>query len=208
MCGYFWSQDWEYPRNWTKIYVRLDGYSCSWDWEYPPLACVWVLLILGLRVPTSSILVGTSDPRTGSTHVIEPSILCALVGTPAPRTESTHLVTGLFDWLWCVFMVFNVILLLFVNHSKDFFLWFTDCLTIGIIHETMVVHMTWVWNFFNNYSNHPRMCVLSTLCGNVDKHSPFDIYIYIYASSGFNDLNRCMLPYHYKAHVGLLERGK
>ena len=31
----------------------------------------------------------------------------------------------------------------------------------------------------NNYSNHPRMCVLSTLCGNVDKHSPFDIYIYI-----------------------------
>ena len=54
-----------------------------------------------------------------------------------------------------------------------------DCLTIGIIHETMVVHMTWVWTFFNNYSNHPRMCVLSTLCGNVDKHSPFDIYIYI-----------------------------
>ena len=55
-----------------------------------------------------------------------------------------------------------------------------DCLTIGIIHETMVVHMTWDWTFFNNYSNHPRMCVLSTLCGNVDKHSPFDIYIYIY----------------------------
>ena len=24
--------------------------------------------------------------------------------------------------------------------------------------------------------NHPRMCVLSTLCGNVDKHSPFDIF--------------------------------
>ena len=63
---------------------------------------------------------------------------------------------------------------------KGFFLWFTDCLTIGIIHETMVVHMTWVWTFFNNYSNHPRMSVLSTLCGNVDKHSPFDIYIYIY----------------------------
>ena len=34
---------------------------------------------------------------------------------------------------------------------KGFFLWFTDCLTIGIIHETMVVHMTWVWTFFNNY---------------------------------------------------------
>ena len=32
---------------------------------------------------------GTSDPRTGSTHVIEPRIMCALVGTPAPRTEST-----------------------------------------------------------------------------------------------------------------------
>ena len=55
-----------------------------------------------------------------------------------------------------------------------------DCLTIGIIHETMVVHVTWVWTFFNNYSNHPRMCVLSTLCGNVDKHSPLDDYIYIY----------------------------
>ena len=26
-----------------------------------------------------------------------------------------------------------------------------DCLTIGIIHETMVVHMTWVWTFFNNH---------------------------------------------------------
>ena len=31
-------------------------------------------------------------------------------------------------------------------------------------------------DFFNNYSNHPRMFVLSTLCGNVDKHSPFDIF--------------------------------
>ena len=35
-------------------------------------------------------------------------------------------------------------------------------------------------DFFNNYSNHPCMCVLSTLCGNVDKHGSFDIYIYIY----------------------------
>ena len=26
------------------------------------------------------------------------------------------------------------------------------------------------------------MCVLSTLCGNVDKHSPFDIYIYLECS--------------------------
>ena len=33
---------------------------------------------------------GTVDPRTGSTHVIEPRSMCALVGTPAPRTESTH----------------------------------------------------------------------------------------------------------------------
>ena len=40
--------------------------------------------------------------------------------------------------------------------------------------------MTWVWTFFNNYSNHPRMCMLSTLCGSIDKHSHFDIYIYIY----------------------------
>ena len=23
------------------------------------------------------------------------------------------------------------------------------------------------------------MCVLSTLCGNIDKHSPFDIWIYV-----------------------------
>ena len=34
---------------------------------------------------------------------------------------------------------------------KGFLLWFTDCLTIGFIHETMVVNMTWVWTFFNNY---------------------------------------------------------
>ena len=26
-----------------------------------------------------------------------------------------------------------------------------NCLAIGIIHETMVVHMIWVWTFFNNY---------------------------------------------------------
>ena len=29
------------------------------------------------------------------------------------------------------------------------------------------------------------MCVLSTLCGKVDKHSPFDIYIYIYIMNKF-----------------------
>ena len=27
------------------------------------------------------------------------------------------------------------------------------------------------------------MCVLSTLCGNIDKHSAFDIYVYIYIYS-------------------------
>ena len=45
-----------------------------------------------------------------------------------------NIVAGLFDWLWCVFIVFNVIYLLFVNHLKDFFffLWFTDCLMIGV----------------------------------------------------------------------------
>ena len=62
-------------------------------------------------------------------------------------------------------MVFNVIILLFVNHLKDF-LWFTDCLTIGIIHETMVVQMTWVWTFFNNYYTHTYIYIY--------------IYIYIY----------------------------
>ena len=51
---------------------------------------------------------------------------------------------------------------------------------IYIIVEKSTYDLTWVWNFFNNYSNHPRMCVLSTVCGNVDKHSPFHIYIYIY----------------------------
>ena len=45
---------------------------------------------------------------------------------------------------------FYIVTGLFVNHLKGF-LWFTDCLTIGIIHETMVVHMTWDWTFFNNY---------------------------------------------------------
>ena len=32
-----------------------------------------------------------------------------------------YIVTSLFDWLWCVVMVFNVILLLFVNHLKNLF---------------------------------------------------------------------------------------
>ena len=44
---------------------------------------------------------GTVDPRTESTHVIEPRIMCALVRVPTssiclgasdPRTESTHVI--------------------------------------------------------------------------------------------------------------------
>ena len=40
------------------------------------------------------------------------------------------------------------------NTNRQACLWIKsvfDCLTIGIIHENMVVHMTWVWTFFNNY---------------------------------------------------------
>ena len=33
-------------------------------------------------------------------------------------------------------------------------------------------------------SNHPRMFVLSTLCGNVDKHNPFDIYVCVWEKKG------------------------
>ena len=67
-----------------------------------------VLLILGLGVPIPSICVGTSDPRTRSTHVIEQE-LCApwwvllllglrvptssiSVGISDPRTGSTHVI--------------------------------------------------------------------------------------------------------------------
>ena len=78
-------------------------------------------------------------------------------------------------------MVFNVILLLFVNHSNDF----CDLQTAWRLVLSMKP-WSYIWlefGFFNNYSNHRRMCVLSTLCGNVDKHSPFDIYIYIYINS-------------------------
>ena len=57
---------------------------------YQSLVNVWVLPILGLRVPTPSIYVGTSDPRIKGTHVIEPRNMCALVGTTDSRTESTH----------------------------------------------------------------------------------------------------------------------
>ena len=49
----------------------------------------------------------------------------------------------------------------------------------------MVVHRTWDWTFFNNYSNHPRMCVLSTLCGNVVKNAVHLIYIYIHLLFSF-----------------------
>ena len=98
-----------------------------------------------------------------------------------------YIVTGLFDWLWCVFMVFNVVLLLFVNHLKDFFMIYRlpdDCYYPWNHGRTYDLSL----DFFNNYSNHPRMCVLSTLCGNVDKHCPFDIYIYIYISQAAQQL--------------------
>ena len=35
-------------------------------------------------------------------------------------------------------------------------------------------------DIFNNSSDHPRMCVLSTLSGNVGKYSQFYTYIYMY----------------------------
>ena len=40
------------------------------------------------------------------------------------------------------------------------------------------------------------MCVLSTLCGNVDKHSPFDIYIYMYIS-----MNTCVIVTNPYLHI-------
>ena len=62
-----------------------------------------------------------------------------------------YIVTGLFDWLWCVFMVFNVILLLFVNHSKDFF---CDLQTAWRLVLSMKP-WSYIWLefglFFNNY---------------------------------------------------------
>ena len=81
---------------------------------------------------------------------------------------------------------------------------FMDNTNCQAVHETMVVHMTWVWTFSNNYNNHPRMCVWGTLCGKVDKHSPFDIYIWFYIGSDHRYLNRfewitlymCDLYYH------------
>ena len=57
---------------------------------------------------------------------------------------------------------------------------FVTAWRLVFIHETMVVLMTWVWTFFNNNSNHPRMCVLSTLCGNVDTVHLICVYIYIF----------------------------
>ena len=62
---------------------------------------------------------------------------------------------------------------------KGFFLLFTDCLTIGNIHETMVVHMTWVWTFFNYYSN-IRACACWALLVVTLTNTVHLIYIYIY----------------------------
>ena len=61
-----------------------------------------------------------------------------------------HANTGFYDWLLCVFMVFNVIFLLFVNHLKDFI--FSDLqtawwLVFQYIHGTMVTNMIWVGLF-------------------------------------------------------------
>ena len=39
------------------------------------------------------------------------------------------------------------------------------------------------------------MCVLSTLCANVDKHSPFDIYIYIVSNPVFADADTGIYPH-------------
>ena len=85
-----------------------------------------------------------------------------------PLTSSSD---AMYSCMNCIFM--------FVNHLKDF-LWFTDCLAIGVVISSMKPwSYKWLeFGLFNNISNHPRMCVLSTLCGNVDKHSPFVIYIY------------------------------
>ena len=59
---------------------------------------------------------------------------------------------------------------------------FFDCLMIGVLITFMKLwsHKWFEFGLFNNSGNHPRMCMLSTLYGNIDKHSPFDIYMYIY----------------------------
>ena len=53
-----------------------------------------------------------------------------------------------------------------------------DCLTIGIIHETMVVHMTWVWTFFNNYI-YIYIYIYIYMCVCVCVYIYVCIYIYI-----------------------------
>ena len=71
-----------------------------------------------------------------------------------------YIVTGLFDWLWCVLWIFNVILLLFVIHLKDFFVIYrlSDDWYYPWNHGR-----TYELSLDNNYSNHQRTCVLSTL---------------------------------------------
>ena len=65
-------------------------------------------------------------------------------------------------------------------------------------------------DFFNNNSNHLHMCLLSTLCGSVDKHSPFDTYIYIYTNTyTYSEAHRTGPPldqiYHILHHMSFLQ---
>ena len=74
-------------------------------------------------------------------------------------------VVGLFNWLWCVWMVFNIIFRLLVNHIFFLFLWFTDWLMIGVSMKPWT--KTWFkLDSFINSSYHSHKYVLSTLCGN------------------------------------------
>ena len=64
-----------------------------------------------------------------------------------------------------------------------------DCLTIGIIHETMVVHMTWVWTFFNNYINiYMAWCCncrcIDLWCAYIAAEPKTYIYIHVCATCG------------------------
>ena len=72
-----------------------------------------------------------------------------------------YIVTGLFDWLWCVFVVFHVIRLLFVNHLKDFFVIYRlpDDWCSNHIHESMVAQKTWVWTFSTIIYEYIYICI-------------------------------------------------
>ena len=87
-------------------------------------------------------------------------------------------------WLIVVcFYVFNVILRLFVNHLKDF-LWFTDCLTIGVlIHPWSHGRINDLsLDFFNNSRTVViiRACVWWALFVATLTSTVHYIYIYVY----------------------------